>query len=89
LGPPHTCTAPYDWAIRFERAARDLILPGDYRPLINYESLGRDAILSIPTPNYYLPLLYVIATRQDGEPVTFPVEGVVGGSISMLTARVE
>ena len=64
------------------------MLAGNYQPLIDYETLGREAALSIPTPDHYLPLLYVIATRQHGEAVTFPVEGVDGGSISMLTVRV-
>ena len=56
--------------------------------LIDYEALGREAILWIPTPDHYLPLLYVLATRQSREPVTFPVEGVDGGSISMLAAKI-
>jgi len=30
----------------------------------------------------------VIATRQRGDVTTFPIEGVDGGSISMLTVRV-
>ena len=55
---------------------------------MDYESLGRDAMLSIPTPDHYLPLLYVIGTRQRTDPVSFPVEGVDGGSISMLAVRV-
>ncbi|MCU1275759.1 MAG: dioxygenase [Bryobacterales bacterium] len=79
---------PYDWAVRFEQIAREMMLAGEYKPLINYEALGRDAMLSIPTPDHYLPLLYVIATRQQGELVTFPVEGVDGGSISMLAVQV-
>jgi 4,5-DOPA dioxygenase extradiol len=80
--------APYDWATRFEKVAKDLMLSGNYQPLIDYEALGREAALSVPTPDHYLPLLYVVATRQDGEAITFPVEGVDGGSISMLTVRV-
>ena len=80
--------APYDWAIGFEQTAKDLMLSGNYRPLIDYEALGREAALSVPTPDHYLPLLYVVATRQDSEAITFPVEGVDGGSISMLTVRV-
>ncbi|HET6630428.1 MAG TPA: 4,5-DOPA dioxygenase extradiol [Woeseiaceae bacterium] len=79
---------PYEWASAFERRARDLLLTGDHTPLIEYETLGRDAAMSIPTPEHYLPLLYVLAQRQDGEPVTFPVEGVDGGSVSMLTVRI-
>jgi 4,5-DOPA dioxygenase extradiol len=79
---------PYDWAIRFETEARQMMLAGEFKPLIDYEKLGREAMLSIPTPDHYLPLLYVIATRQQGEPFTFPVEGVDGGSISMLAVQV-
>ncbi len=81
-------TAPYDWAIRFERQAREMLLAGDHAPLVDYERLGRDATLSIPTPDHYLPLLYVIATARTGEPVSFPVEGVDGGSVSMLAVQI-
>jgi 4,5-DOPA dioxygenase extradiol len=64
------------------------MVAGEYQPLIDYETLGRDARLSIPTPDHYLPLLYVLATRQQGEAVGFPVEGIDGGSISILTVRI-
>ena len=79
---------PYDWAIRFENEAKEMMLAGEYKPLINYETLGPEASLSIPTPDHYLPLLYVIATRQQGEVITFPIEGVDGGSISMLSVQI-
>jgi 4,5-DOPA dioxygenase extradiol len=79
---------PYDWAARFEKEARAMLLAGDNKLLIDYERLGADALLSIPTPDHYLPLLYVIGTRQEGEPLSFPVEGVDGGSISMLSVQV-
>jgi 4,5-DOPA dioxygenase extradiol len=79
---------PYDWATRFEGAARDVMLAGEFSPLVNYEMLGRDALLSIPTPDHYLPLLYVLACHQKGESIRFPVEGVDGGSISMLSVRI-
>lgn len=79
---------PYDWAIRFEALARQTMLAGEFDPLIEYEHLGRDAMLSAPTPDHYLPLLYVLAQRQAAEPVSFPVEGFDGGSISMLSVRI-
>jgi 4,5-DOPA dioxygenase extradiol len=78
---------PYDWAVRFEQDARARILSGDDRSLVPYESLGRDALLSIPSPDHFLPLLYVLATRQKQDAVSFPVEGVDGGSISMLAVK--
>jgi len=79
----------YDWAVRFESVARELMISGEHTPLVEYESLGRDAALSIPTPDHYLPLLYVLAARRatvDG--IDFPVEGVDGGSISMLSVQI-
>jgi 4,5-DOPA dioxygenase extradiol len=79
---------PYDWAVRFESAAKDMMLAGEHKPLINYETLGLDAALSIPTPDHYLPLLYVLAAQQKGESVRFPVAGVDGGSISMLAVQI-
>lgn len=79
---------PFDWALRFEDVARKLILDGDHEPLINYESLGKDALLSAPTPDHYLPLLYVLALQRDGDSVSFPVEGFDGGSISMTTVQI-
>ena len=79
---------PFDWAVRFEQQVREMILAGEHKPLVNYERLGREALLSIPTPDHYLPLLYVIASRQAGDAVGFPVEGVDGGSISMLAVKI-
>jgi 4,5-DOPA dioxygenase extradiol len=78
---------PFDWAVRFEQQARELLIAGNHGPLVSYETLGRDARLSAPTPDHYLPLLYVIALRRTDEPVSFPVEGVDGGSVSMLTIQ--
>jgi 4,5-DOPA dioxygenase extradiol len=79
---------PYDWAVRFESEAKAMMLAGDIKPLVDYEALGTDAALSIPTPDHYLPLLYVLGTEQQGESIRFPVEGVDGGSISMLAVQV-
>ena len=45
------------------------------------------ALLAIPTPDHYLPLLYVIGTHRPDEAVTFPVQGIDGGSVSMLAVR--
>ena len=79
---------PFDWAVRFEKRARDLMSSGDFQPLVDYESLGRDAILSAPTPDHYLPLIYVLGAAHAGESVTFPVDGVDGGAVSMLTVKI-
>jgi len=80
---------PYDWAVSFESRVRDLLLAGEHKSLINYEhELGSEAELAVPTPDHYLPLLYIAGTRVTSDPLTFPVEGVDGGSVSMLAVKV-
>lgn len=79
--------APYPWALRFEARVRDLLERGDHAPLINYDSLGEDARRSIPTPEHYLPLLYVLGASDADERPAYPVAGMDGGSVSMLAVR--
>lgn len=78
---------PYDWAGRFESRVRDLILSNNYEPLAHYGALGPDAELAVPTPEHYLPLLYVLGASRADDTITFPVQGVDGGSISMLAVQ--
>lgn len=79
---------PYDWAVRFERSARQWITGREHAPLIGYEQLGSDAMLAAPTPDHFLPLLYILGAQQQDDSVSFPVEGVDGGSISMLSVQI-
>lgn len=80
---------PYDWAVSFERRVRELLVADESAPLLDYEhKLGKEALLSVPTPEHYLPLLYVIGSRNASDSVSFPVEGIDGGSISMLAVQV-
>jgi 4,5-DOPA dioxygenase extradiol len=78
---------PFDWAVRFENRVRELLLKGDDAQVVAYESLGREAMLSVPTPDHYLPLLYVLGLRKEKEQISFPVQGVDGGSVSMLAVQ--
>lgn len=79
---------PYPWAAEFEQTTKDILLAGDPKPLIEYKTLGPSAGLSIPTPEHYLPLLYILGARQSTDAVTFPTEGIEGGSISMLATQI-
>ncbi len=44
--------------------------------LVNYQTLTSDAKLSVPTPEHYLPLLYLIGLRRPDEKIKFLVEGI-------------
>ena len=78
---------PFAWAVNFEERVRESALSGDTSSLIAYEEWGEDALMAAPTPDHYLPLLYVLGLRREGDQVTFPIEGFDGGAMSMLTVR--
>lgn len=78
----------YDWAMEFDAAVQRLILAGDHRALVDYDNLGRSAALSIPTNEHYLPLLYVLGLKEEGEPLSFFAERVTYCSISMRSLRI-
>jgi len=79
---------PYAWATEFDQKAAELILAGQHDRLVAYPALGETARLSIPTNEHYLPLLYILALQQPGEPVSFFAEGLPLGSISMRSLRI-
>ena len=67
---------PYDWAIRLRTESANCSSPEDHQPLMNYENqLGSEADLAVPTPDHYLPLLYVIGTRSLPSVSRFPWKG--------------
>ncbi|BDC48631.1 dioxygenase [Bryobacterales bacterium F-183] len=78
----------YTWAATIEDRAKELLLSASHRPLIDYaDGLGAEGRLAIPTPDHYLPLLYTMGAAGVDAKVTFPVDGIEGGSISMLAAQ--
>jgi len=79
---------PYDWAVRFNEKVRAHLTAREHQPLIDFGTHGDDARWSIPTPEHYLPLLYVLAQQGENETISLPVDGIEHGSIGMLTALV-
>ena len=56
--------------------------------LVHFEQFGENAKLSVPTPDHYLPLLYVMALREEDDEVLIFNDSIVGGSISMTSVLV-
>ena len=78
----------YDWAVRFNTFVRGHIEKREHAALIDYGKMGEDARLAVPTPEHYLPLLYVLGLQDEESMVTIPVDGIEHGSISMLSVVV-
>jgi 4,5-DOPA dioxygenase extradiol len=77
----------FDWAIRLNDKFKELITDGDFKPLINFESLGKDALLAIPTPEHYLPLLYTLGLKGSNDKATFFNDKLVAGSLTMTSLK--
>jgi len=78
----------YDWALAFDARMKELILSGDHKAIIHYSKLGRSALLAMPTPEHYLPLLYVLGAQDKGDSVGFFADRVTLGSMSMCSVRI-
>lgn len=77
----------YDWALQMNEKFKELIGNGKHDQLINYQSLGREALLSIPTPEHYWPLLYTLSLKGNKDDVSFFNDKAVGGSLTMTSVK--
>jgi 4,5-DOPA dioxygenase extradiol len=75
-----------EWAREFDARVTRALSDRDSYALT--QALDTDAgRLSQPTPDHYLPLLYVAGASTAEDPVGFPVEGFDLGSLSMRAVR--
>ena len=75
----------YDWANEANQTFINLIEKQDHTSLINYNKLGKSVQMSIPSPEHFLPLLYILAQQQPNETVEFFNNQTVMGSLSMTS----
>jgi 4,5-DOPA dioxygenase extradiol len=74
----------FDWARRFEEASRQIMTtsPGSIGSLRSHPDYPR----AVPTPDHFLPLLYVAGMAEAaGEPLSALIEGYAYGSLSMTS----
>jgi 4,5-DOPA dioxygenase extradiol len=78
-----------DWAMKANGIVKELILSGDHSSLTNYKTLGREIQMAIPTPEHYLPLLYILSLKETQDRLAFFNDGFSMGSLAMTSIRVE
>lgn len=74
-----------DWANSANEILKSFILANDHQNLVDYQTLGNEVQLAIPTPEHYLPLIYVLGLQKEGEKVKIFNDKVELGSISMTS----
>jgi 4,5-DOPA dioxygenase extradiol len=74
-----------DWALRFDEGIARALERHDTAHLAGALDTD-DGRRSHPTPDHYLPLLYVAGAATRDDPVRFPIEGFDMASLSMRAA---
>ncbi|MGE6218211.1 4,5-DOPA dioxygenase extradiol [Nubsella zeaxanthinifaciens] len=78
----------YDWANEANEKFKSAILHKDHRSLMQYEQMGSEVKLAIPTPEHYLPLMYVLGLQTATEDVNLFNDKAVGGSLTMTSVKI-
>ncbi|MGD0582757.1 MAG: 4,5-DOPA dioxygenase extradiol [Bacteroidales bacterium] len=78
----------YDWALEANEKMKKFILSDDHESLINFRSQGKAFDLAIPTPEHFLPLLYILALKQPSEKTEIFNDKAVMGSLSMTSIKI-
>jgi 4,5-DOPA dioxygenase extradiol len=79
----------FEWAEIANSKIKKLVMEGDFNSLIYYQKLGKELELSVPSPEHYLPLLYILALKQEKENIAIYNNKTVMGSISMCSFKIE
>ena len=78
----------YDWAIEANEKMKQFILTNNHEALIKYTSQGKAFDLAIPSPDHYLPLLYILALKNETEKVSIFNDKAVMGSLTMTSLAI-
>ncbi len=78
----------FDWAIEAREFVNRCLAEGNYRPLFEYTKQGRAMQLAVPTPEHYLPLLYVLGLNHQPANHQLFNDELLAGSLSMTSLKV-
>jgi 4,5-DOPA dioxygenase extradiol len=79
----------FEWATVANEKIKKLLTGNDHKKLINYQTQGKEFLLSVPTAEHYLPMLYVLALKQENEALNFFNDKIVMGSLSMTSFKID
>lgn len=78
----------YDWAIEMNETFKKLISDKNHTPLFEYQKMGQAAMLAIPTPDHYYPLMYALGLQEDKDEISFFNDKLVAGSLTMTSVKI-
>jgi 4,5-DOPA dioxygenase extradiol len=78
----------FDWAIESRQKINNWLLDGNFDPIVHYEKQGNAIQLAIPTPDHYLPLIYVLGLKEKSESISLFNDKLLAGSLSMTSVKI-
>lgn len=78
----------YDWAIEMNSLFKKHITDKNHQALIEYQKMGASAMLAIPTPDHYIPLIYTLALQDKDDETSFFNDQLVAGSLNMTSVLI-
>lgn len=78
----------YDWAIEMNTLFKKHISERNHKALIEYEKMGKAAMLAIPSPDHYIPLIYSLALQSDKDETNIFNDNLVAGSLTMTSVLI-
>lgn len=78
----------HDWAIEARATVNQYILEGDFKSLIAYKKQSKALQLAIPTPDHFLPLIYILGLQQKNESIELFNDKLLAGSLSMTSLKI-
>lgn len=78
----------FDWAIEAREFVNRCIQSGSYQPLWEVAERNRAMQLAVPTPEHFLPLLYILGLKHDPANHRLFNDEMLAGSLSMTSLKV-
>ncbi|WP_294856117.1 4,5-DOPA dioxygenase extradiol [uncultured Oscillibacter sp.] len=75
----------YPWAEEFDAYIKEHVMARQNENVINYQQAGASAAMSVPTPDHFSPLLYVLGASENAERVTVFNDACTLGALSMTS----
>lgn len=78
----------YDWAHEAHQTFNKHILKEEIDALANYQTGKKSLNLAVPTPDHYLPLLYILGLKEKKESIQLFNDKLLAGSLSMTSLKI-
>jgi len=78
----------FDWAIEARELVNDQIQNRNFKPLLEYNKLGRAMQLAVPSPDHYLPMIYALGLSREKDNIELFNDKMQAGSLSMTSFKI-